>query len=86
LTKYGALTGLSAGIEMRKKELSSLRQRSPQKRLVISEMLIYLMPAVLAKGGLMKILGESFLQPAQESHKYYTRLGKNYKFAGTILG
>jgi len=42
------------------------------------------MPAVLAKGGLMKISGESSLQPAKKSHKYYTRLGKNYKFAGTI--
>ena len=80
-----ALTGLSAGIEMRKKELSSLRDLSAQSRLVFSKMLTYLMPAVLAKGGLMKILDGSSLQPAQESQKYYTRLCKNHKFAGTIF-
>ena len=69
---------------MSKKGLSSLRELSAQSRLVISKMLTYSMPAVLAKGGLMKILGESSLQPAQESHNYYTRLSKKYKFEGII--
>jgi hypothetical protein len=49
-------------------------------------MLTFLLPAVLAKGGLMKILGVSLLQPAQESHGYYTIPGKNYKVARTIFG
>jgi len=69
---------------MRKKGLSSLRELSAQSRLTYSKMLMYLMPAVLAKGGLMKILGESSLQPAQESHNYYTGLCKKYKFEGII--
>ena len=81
-----ALTGLSAGIEMRKKKQSSFCERSAQGRLVFNKMLIYQMPAVLAKGGLMKILGENSLQPAKKNHGYYTRLCKNYKFAGTIFG
>jgi hypothetical protein len=70
---------------MRKKKQFSFWERSAQSRLVFSKMLTYLMPAVLAKGGLMKILGESSLQPARESQMYYTRLGKKYKFAGTIF-
>jgi hypothetical protein len=81
-----ALTGLSTGIEMRKKELFSFRERSAHRRLVFGKMLTYLMPAALAKGGLMKILGENSLQPAKESHSYYTRLRKNYKFAGIFIG
>jgi len=48
------------------------------------------MPAVSAKGGLMKILGENSLQPAKESRNYYTTLCKNYKLAviifRTVLG
>jgi hypothetical protein len=50
-----ALTGLSAGIEMRKKKQSSCCDRSAQGQLVFGKMLTYLMSAVLAKGGLMKI-------------------------------
>ncbi len=50
-----ALTGLSAGIEMRKKNQSSFCDRRAQGRLVFSKMQTYLMSAVLAKGGLMKI-------------------------------
>lgn len=69
---------------MRKKGLSSLRELSAQSRFEFSKMLIYLIPAVLAKGGLMKILGESSLQPAQEGHNYYTRMSKKYKFEGII--
>jgi hypothetical protein len=69
---------------MRKKELYSLRELSAQSRLAFKKMLTYLMPAVLAKGGLMKILGVSSLQPAQESHNYYTRLCKKFKFVGII--
>ena len=80
------LTGLSAGIEMRKKNQSSFCDRSVQGQFVFSKMKTYLMPAVLAKGGLMKILGENSLQPAKKSHRHYIRLGKNYKLAGTIFG
>ena len=50
-----ALTGLSAGIEMIKKNQSSFCDRRVQGQLVLSRMKTYLMPAVLAKGGLMKI-------------------------------
>ena len=50
-----ALTGLSAGIEMRKKNQSSFCNRSAQGQFVFSKMVPYLMPAVLEKGGLMKI-------------------------------
>ncbi len=50
-----ALTGLSTGIEMRKNKKSSFCDRIAHRRLVFSKMLTYLMPAVLAKGGLMKI-------------------------------
>jgi len=81
-----ALTGLSAGIEMRKKNQSSFCYRSAQERLVFNKMLIYQMPAFLAKGGLMKISGENSIQPAKENHRYYIRLCKNHKFAGTIFG
>ncbi len=49
------LTGLSAGIEMRKKNQSSFGDRSAQGQFVFSKMKTCLMPAVLAKGGLMKI-------------------------------
>jgi len=69
-----ALAGLSAGIEMRKKKQSSFCDRIAQRPIVFSKMLIYLTPAALAKGGLMKILGENPLQPAKKSRKYYTRL------------
>ncbi len=61
-----ALTGLSAGIEMRKKNQSSFCDRSVQGQFVFSKMKTYLMPVVLAKGGLMKILGETSLQPAKK--------------------
>jgi hypothetical protein len=71
---------------MRKKKQFSFWERSAQSRLVFSKILTYQMPAVLAKGGLMKILGESSLQAAQESQMYYTRLRKNYKFTGTFFG
>ncbi len=50
-----ALTGLSAGIEMRKKNQPFFCDRSAQGQFVFSKTLTYLMPAVLAKGGLMKI-------------------------------
>ncbi len=56
-----ALTGLSAGIEMRKKNQSFFCDRSVQGQFVFSKMLTYLMPAVLAKGGLMKIELTMFL-------------------------
>ncbi len=50
-----ALTGLSAGIEMREKNQSSFCDRSVQGQFAFSKMKTYLMPAVLAKRGLMKI-------------------------------
>ncbi len=50
-----SLTGLSSGIEMRKKNQSSFCDRSVQGQFVFSKMKTYLMPAVLAKGELMKI-------------------------------
>jgi hypothetical protein len=81
-----ALSGLSAGIEMRKNKQSSFCELIIKRRIAFSEMLIYLMPAVLAKGGLMKILGEGSLQPARESRYYYTGLDKKYKSSGAILG
>ncbi len=72
-----ALTAFSTGIEMRKKNQSFFGDRRAQGRLVFNKMLIYQMPAVLAKRGLMKILGENSLQPAKTSHMHYIRLGKN---------
>ncbi len=50
-----ALTGLSAGVEMRKKNQSSFGDRSAQGQFVFSKMKTYLMTAVLTKRGLMKI-------------------------------
>jgi hypothetical protein len=69
---------------MRKKKQFPFCELSAQMRNVFSKVLIYRMPAVLAKGGLMKILGESSFQPAKKNHEYYTGLGKYCKFAGTF--
>ncbi len=71
---------------MKKKNQSSFCDRSAQGQFVFSKMKLYLMPAVLTKGWLMKILGENSLQPAKKGHRYYIREGKNYKLAGTIFG
>jgi hypothetical protein len=70
---------------MRKKALFSWMEKITQRRLLPGEMSIYMMPAVLVKGGLMKLLGENSLQPAKKSHNYYTRPRQIYKFTGVIF-
>jgi hypothetical protein len=83
---YEVLNFVFISIKMRKEGLFTLRERIAQRRPVSGEMPIYLMPAVLAKGGLMKMLGENSLQPAKKSHNYYTRPRQIYKSKAIIFG
>jgi hypothetical protein len=77
---------VSASIKMRKKALFSWIKKITQKRRLPGKMSIYMVPAVLAKGGLMKMLGENSLQPAKKSHNYYTRQRQIYKSIAVIFG